>query len=161
MIEPESGARPYGAAASTTASHFTPAPVRAQPSSGWMTTSSSSLVVTSSSVVSSAIGPWPVACGVTRMPWRAANCTASTTSWASKAARTAAGWTGTARFHGETRASYAVSPGTATVPIVSASSSANGTAAGLVWAMVIASSVGSLLTLRRCTRMVETDLKPT
>ena len=71
---------------------------------------------------------------------------------ASKAASTAAGWTGTARFHGETRASYALSPGTATVPIVSASSSANGTAAGLVCAMVIASSVGSSLTLRRCTR---------
>ncbi|MGF9755049.1 hypothetical protein AAII07_07590 [Microvirga sp. 0TCS3.31] len=48
MIEPGSGARPYGAAASTTASHFTPAPLRAQSSSGWMTTSSSAVVVTSS-----------------------------------------------------------------------------------------------------------------
>ena len=81
-------------------------------------------VVTSSSVTSSAIGPWPVACGVTRRPLRAPKCTASTTSCAVSAATTTAGLTGIARFHGETSASYSWSPGTATVPVVRASRSA-------------------------------------
>ena len=125
LVEPLSGARPYGAASSMTRSHLTPAPTRAQPS-GCTVTSSSPLVTTRMCPASELSAPWPVAWTPTVQPCSCAKRIVAATSSAVRTATTAAGSIGSASFHGEDRAAYCGSSGVWSEPVSRARSSSNG-----------------------------------
>src|SRR3954471_19174788 len=116
VVEPTSGASPYGAAAATTAAHFAPAAMRATRRSGSTYTSVIRRVLMRTPPEMAVVAPWPVAWTETDMPYCMANCTAASTSSAQVAPTTTSGeWTVFA-IQGEISASYDGSPGTCTGP---------------------------------------------
>jgi hypothetical protein len=104
-VEPDSGAWPCGAAASTTSRQRAPAPVTAVPAAASMLTWFNADVSISTPAVAAVSAPCPVACTRIRSPSAPAIRTTDSTSVASLAATTSAGACLTSWFHEPTRCS--------------------------------------------------------
>ncbi len=107
-------ASPYGAHASSTAAHLTPAPIRAQRSSACTVTSSSAAVLTRIASCIDSVAPCPVPCTATRRPAVAATRSVRLTSSAPRAATTAGGRIALTRLLVAVSAVYASVPGRCT-----------------------------------------------